>query len=118
MRKPALIEESPDTVSFVLTVAKRDLSITAPAPELLSQRNVEQATGIPARAYLRMLRARNFGLRVTHEGKLRIVDRAAFVELLRSRGSIASDSGIVAVPVKDAGSILVSAGFVRREAKP
>jgi len=54
-------------------------------PELLSQRNVEAVTGIPARVYLEEIRAPGFPLAVIKLGKLRLVERASFVAWLRER---------------------------------
>jgi hypothetical protein len=61
------------------------LTIIAPQPELLSQRNVEAVTGIEARAYLEAIRAPHFPLKVAKLGKLRLVDRAAFVAWVRAK---------------------------------
>ncbi len=56
----------------------------AAPPDLLSQKNVSAVCGIPARRYLELLRSAP--LAVTKLGRLRLVDRLASVELIRSRG--------------------------------
>ncbi|WP_234022767.1 hypothetical protein [Sorangium cellulosum] len=63
---------------------ERALTITAPQPEMLSQKNVESVTGIPARVFLDTIRAPGFPLPVTKLGKLRLVQREAFVVFLRA----------------------------------
>lgn len=60
------------------------IAVTVPAPELLSQQNVEAITGIPPRQYLETLRRPDFPVPVAKLGALRLVDRAAFVAWLRS----------------------------------
>jgi hypothetical protein len=60
------------------------LTVFAPLPELLSQRNVESVTGIPARTFHAMIRASGFPLPVSRLGKLRLVDRAAFVSHVKA----------------------------------
>ncbi|AGP40268.1 hypothetical protein [Sorangium cellulosum] len=52
---------------------------------MLSQKNVEAVTGIPARVFLDTIRAPGFPLPVTKLGKLRLVPREAFVAYLRAR---------------------------------
>lgn len=62
------------------------------APDLLSQSNVEDATGIGARAYLRELlpQYREAGGEVAERGKLRLVRREDFVRWLMSARAVAS----------------------------
>ncbi len=52
------------------------LTIIAPAPEMISQINVEQVLGIPPRAYLELLREPGCPVEVVRVGKLRVVDRS------------------------------------------
>ncbi|WP_437665491.1 hypothetical protein [Sorangium sp. So ce1182] len=70
-----------------LAIPLDGLTITAPPPEMLSQRNVEAVTGIPARVFLDTIRAPGFPLPVTKLGKLRLVERGAFVAHLRALAS-------------------------------
>lgn len=73
-----------------------DLVIVAPLPELVSQHNVAAVLGIPANTFLDMVR-RATDLEVMKLGKLRLVDRAAFVAWLKGEASRtmrpANDSG-------------------------
>jgi hypothetical protein len=72
------------TLSTTLEIPPEALTIIAPLPELLSQRNVEAVTGIPARVYLEEVRTPGFPLPVMRLGKLRLVKRVAFVAYLES----------------------------------
>jgi len=74
--------EPASTVTATLAIPRDAIRVIAPPPDTISQRNVEAATGIPARVYLDSIRAPGFPLRVTRLGKLRIVNRAAFVAWL------------------------------------
>ena len=65
------------TATFALPLD--NITVQAPSPDLLSQRNVEAITGIPQRAFLETIRSPSFPLQVTKMGALRIVDRVAFV---------------------------------------
>lgn len=80
-RLPAVVAASLSTTLHIPTEA---LTITAPPPDMLSQRNVEAVTGIPARVYLQEIRSPGFPLPVVKLGKLRLVERAAFLSYLRS----------------------------------
>jgi hypothetical protein len=51
---------------------------------MLSQKNVESVTGIPARVFLDTIRGPGFPLPVTRLGKLRLVQREAFVAYLQA----------------------------------
>ncbi|WP_437523314.1 hypothetical protein WME79_33860 [Sorangium sp. So ce726] len=51
---------------------------------MLSQKNVESVTGIPARVFLDTIRRPGFPLPVTRLGKLRLVQREAFVTYLQA----------------------------------
>jgi hypothetical protein len=75
---------------------RRRTDVAAVHPELVSQLNVEAATGIGARVYLDTIRVPGFPVKVVKFGKLRIVDRAEFVAWVRKRGE-ESDSGVDAV---------------------
>ncbi|WP_437851483.1 hypothetical protein [Sorangium sp. So ce363] len=72
------------TATATLAIPLDGLTITAPPPETLSQKNVESVTGIPARVFLDTIRAPGFPLPVMKLGKLRLVQRAAFVTYLQA----------------------------------
>ena len=74
----------PTTATATLAIPLEGLTLTAPQPEMLSQKNVEAVTGIPARVFLDTIRAPGFPLPVTKLGKLRLVEREAFVAYLRA----------------------------------
>lgn len=90
--------------------------MTAAPPEMLSQKNVEAVTGIPARVYLEEVRAPHFPLPVVKLGKLRLVNRAAFVAYLESlavpSGSTEHHAGGVAHDDEIAG-VLAEVGVER-----
>ncbi|WP_437936881.1 hypothetical protein [Sorangium sp. So ce341] len=67
-----------------LAIPLEGLTLTAPQPEMLSQKNVESVTGIPARVFLDTIRGPGFPLPVTKLGKLRLVQREAFVAYLQA----------------------------------
>ncbi|AGP39441.1 hypothetical protein [Sorangium cellulosum] len=72
------------TATATLAIPLDGLTITAPQPEMLSQKNVESVTGIPARVFLDTIRAPGFPLPVTKLGKLRLVQREVFVAYLQA----------------------------------
>ncbi|CAN96249.1 hypothetical protein predicted by Glimmer/Critica [Sorangium cellulosum So ce56] len=74
----------PVTATATLAIPLDGLTITAPQPEMLSQKNVESVTGIPARVFLDTIRAPGFPLPVTKFGKLRLIQREAFVAYLQA----------------------------------
>ncbi len=69
-------------VRATLAIPEHAVQVVASPPETLTQRNVEAVTGLPARTFLEVIRTPTFPLRVAKLGKLRIVNRAAFVEWL------------------------------------
>ncbi|WP_438040939.1 hypothetical protein [Sorangium sp. So ce128] len=71
-------------ITTTIAIPLDGLAITAAPPELLSQRNVEAVTGIPARVYLDELRKAGFPLKVVRLGKLRLVPRVEFLAWLRA----------------------------------
>ncbi|WP_437597182.1 hypothetical protein [Sorangium sp. So ce590] len=75
------------TATATLAIPLDGLTITAPQPEMLSQKNVESVTGIPARVFLDTIRAPGFPLLITKLGKLRVVQRESFVAYLRALAS-------------------------------
>jgi len=83
-RALALLDTADAAEQILVTVPipRAAITVIAPPPVLLSQRNVEQVTGIPAENYLRMLRSADFNLTILADGKLRLVEREAFVAWL------------------------------------
>ncbi|XXZ55353.1 hypothetical protein WME74_37455 [Sorangium sp. So ce341] len=75
------------TATATLAIPLDGLTIWAPQPEMLSQKNVESVTGIPARVFLDTIRAPGFPVPVAKLGKLRLVRREAFVAYLQALGS-------------------------------
>lgn len=75
-------ESANGIVTATLAIPSDAIRVIAAPPDTISQKNVEAATGVPARVYLEAIRERGFPLSVTRLGKLRIVNRAAFVEWL------------------------------------
>ncbi|WP_437741428.1 hypothetical protein WMF39_38200 [Sorangium sp. So ce1504] len=75
------------TATATLAIPLDGLTITAPQPEMLSQKNVEAVTGIPARVFLDTIRAPGVPLLITKLGKLRLVQRESFVAYLRALAS-------------------------------
>lgn len=78
---------SPAKLMAMLELPADAITITAAPPEMISQRNVEAVTGIPARVYLEEIRSASFPLPVVKLGKLRLVKRVAFVAYLESLAS-------------------------------
>ena len=56
-------------------------------PSMVSQRNALQTLGMPARAFLELLRSPEFTVPITRLGKLRLVDRDAMVAWLKSKAT-------------------------------
>ena len=125
--------ESTTTIMATLAIPPNALRITAPPPDTISQRNVEAMTGIPPRVFLEVVRAPGFPLPVTRLGKLRIVNRIAFVEWVErgagrvSLGSVPDADPPSEISGESAAEILGAvgltragraAGRVRRSAKP
>ena len=81
-------QTEPATVALTIAVPRSALTVAAAPPELVSQKTSEAVLGIPRRAFLDSLPAfRAQGGEVATLGKLRLVDRVAFVAWLRSRGA-------------------------------
>ncbi len=101
---------SPAKLMAMLELPADALTITAAPPEMISQRNVEAVTGIPARVYLEEIRLPSFPLPVVKLGKLRLVKRAAFVAYLES---LASGPGIARPRTHDdaVAGVLAEVGF-------
>jgi hypothetical protein len=64
----------------ILLDALAGITVTTPPPAYVNQHNVQAVVGIPGRMYLEILRAPGFPLAVTPVGKLRLVDRQAFID--------------------------------------
>jgi hypothetical protein len=77
----------PATATATLAIPLDGLTLTAPQPEMLSRKNVESVTGIPARVFLDTIRGPGFPLPVTRLGKLRLVQREEFVAYLQALAS-------------------------------
>jgi hypothetical protein len=75
-------ESANGIVMATLAIPSDAIRVIAAPPDTISQKNVEAATGVPARVYLESVRDPGFPLSVTRLGKLRIVNRASFVEWL------------------------------------
>ena len=75
-------ESAKGIVMATLAIPSDSIRVIAAPPDTISQKNVEAATGVPARVYLESVRDPGFPLSVTRLGKLRIVNRVAFVEWL------------------------------------
>jgi hypothetical protein len=71
-------------VRATLAIPEYAVRVIASPPETLTQRNVEAVTGLPARTFLELIRSPAFPLGVRHIGKLRVVNRAAFVQWLEA----------------------------------
>src|SRR5262245_21713188 len=77
---------------LTVPVPRSALTVVEAPPLLLTQRNVERWTGVPAETYLRMLR-RPGGPRVIVEGKLRIVEQVEFVAWLKRQEAPPAEAG-------------------------
>lgn len=106
------------------------LTITAAPPAMLSQRNVEAVTGIPARVYLEAIRGSGFPLPVAKLGKLRLVERTVFLSYLRTLAEGSAPRVMATERVRAAprpasapdrngvDAVLGELGFCRAEARP
>ncbi len=80
------------SATLTIQIDPSAVTFTAAPPELVSQRTVLHAVGIPPRVFLELVRAPGFPLDVVRVGKLRLVDRAAFVAWLRARAAAPVDA--------------------------
>jgi len=87
-------------IKATLAIPEKSVRIIAAPPDTITQRNVEAMTGIPSRVYLQLIRASDFPLRVTRLGKLRLVNRLAFVAWLE-QGALGMESMPPSVPAND-----------------
>jgi len=86
------------SVTTTVVLPPDALTVVAPAPDMISQLNVEQMLGIPARTYLELQREPGCPVAITQVGKLRLVDRHEFRRWLVARGkarraAVVSDKG-------------------------
>ena len=79
-RRPT--ESANGIVVASLAIPSDAIRVIAAPPDTISQKNVESATGVSARVYLESIRDPSFPLHVTRLGKLRIVNRVAFIAWL------------------------------------
>ncbi len=110
-----------DIVTATLAIPSDAIRVIAAPPDTLTQRNVEAVTGLPPRVYLEVIRTPTFPLRVAKLGKLRIVNRAAFVEWLERQDvdAIATERDDVKAEASNAvGDILDLVGFERSRELP
>jgi hypothetical protein len=108
-------------VMATLAIPSDAIRVIAAPPDTLTQRNVEAVTGLPPRVYLEVIRTPTFPLRVAKLGKLRIVNRAAFVEWLERQDidAIATERDEVKAEASNAvGNILDLVGFERSRELP
>lgn len=77
-------------IEATLAIPEKVVRVFAAPPITLTQRNVEAVTGLSARVYLEVIREPTFPLRVAKLGKLRIVNRAAFVHWLEQQSEQAA----------------------------
>ena len=71
-------------IRATLAIPENAVRMIAALPETITQRNVEAVTGLPVRTFLELIRSPGFPLRVHHIGKLRVVNRVAFVQWLEA----------------------------------
>jgi hypothetical protein len=83
--RPRHTDDGP--IMVTVPIPRDVLTLVAPPPDTLSQKNVLAATGIPPRTFLELLRAPDFEIPITSIGKLRIVDRVRFVTWLTARAN-------------------------------
>lgn len=109
-------------IQATLAIPEKAVRVIAAPPVTLTQRNVEAVTGLSSRVYLEVIREPTFPLRVAKLGKLRIVNRAAFVEWLEQQSAeegieLRNDMDEV-VPSNKIGGILEKVGLERRRELP
>ena len=114
-------ESANGIVMATLGIPSDAIRVIAAPPDTLTQRNVEAATGLPPRVYLEVIRTPMFPLRVAKLGKLRIVNRVAFVEWLERQDvdAITTERDEVKAEASNAvGDILDLVGFERSRELP
>jgi hypothetical protein len=114
-------ESANDFVTATLAIPSDAIRVIAAPPDTLTQRNVEAVTGLPPRVYLEVIRTPTFPLRVAKLGKLRIVNRASFVEWLERQDVDAIPTvgdNVNAESPNTVGDILDLVGFERSRELP
>ncbi len=110
----------PGYIQATLAIPEKAVRVIAAPPVTLTQRNVEAVTGLSPRVYLEVIRAPMFPLRVAKLGKLRIVNRVAFVEWLEKQN--APTDSVVGDDIDEqsntVGSILDKVGLERSRELP
>ncbi len=117
-------------VMATLAIPSDAIRVVAAPPDTLTQHNVEAVTGLPPRIYLEVIRTPTFPLRVAKLGKLRIVNRAAFVQWLEAGEPEQTDGAAFATHANEvstaentkamihgANELLASVGLREREPK-
>jgi hypothetical protein len=102
-----------------LSIPENAVRVIAAPPETITQRNVEAVTGLSVRAYLEVVRDPGFPLTVTKLGKLRIVNRAAFITWLEKGafGRARANEDAIAIDAEQADDILDALGLHQERAK-
>ena len=102
-----------------LSIPENAVRVIAAPPETITQRNVESVTGLSVRAYLEVVRDPGFPLTVTKLGKLRIVNRAAFITWLEKGafGRARANEDAIAIDAEQADDILDALGLHQERAK-
>jgi len=88
-----------DTVTLSLTIPREALTVVAPPPEFVHQRNVAAVIGLPPRQYLDLCRRGVWPVAV--EGKLRLARREEVVAYLASRARILERRAALAAVTPD-----------------
>ena len=101
-----------------LCIPENAVRVIAAPPETITQRNVESVTGLSVRAYLEVVRDPGFPLTVTKLGKLRIVNRAAFITWLEKGafGRARANEDAIAIDAEQADDILDALGLHQERA--
>ena len=101
-----------EAVTVTMSLPAGALSVVAAPPELVSQRTSEAVLGIPRRSFLEAVRMFEAGGGIVAKlGKLRLVDRVAFVAWLRTRREQAApEADGVAALAAELGYRLVAGG--------
>jgi hypothetical protein len=82
VERPVDTRDDAEQILVTVPIPREALTLVAPPPVLVSQKNVERVIGVPPESYLRMLRAPDFTPPIIADGKLRLVRREDFVAWL------------------------------------
>lgn len=105
---PTKLPSGAPVLTATIALPADSFTVIASPPELLSQINVEVVIAVSSRVYLETIRAPGFPLAVMKLGKLRLVDRAAFVGWLRSQAAASSSTSTA--PANDSAGVDVQEG--------